>query len=56
MHQSFDMSEIMTTKVSDVQKPYFLRYTQAVVVQDAYIHGLYQARARTIDEVMEIGG
>jgi hypothetical protein len=56
MHQSFGKSEIMTEKVSKVQKPYFLRYTRVVVGQDTYIRGLYKERERIVDEIMEIGG
>jgi hypothetical protein len=52
MQQSFGESEIMMTKVSKVQKPYFLRDTWAVVSQGMYICGMNKDRAHTVDEVM----
>jgi hypothetical protein len=56
MHQSFSNLDIMMEKVSEVQKPYFLRYTQAAVSQDAYIRGLHEDMARTMDEFMKTCG
>jgi hypothetical protein len=55
-HQSFGKSEIVMSKVSKVQKLWFLRYTLATVSQSAYIHGLNEDRVRTVDEVMKTCG
>jgi hypothetical protein len=59
MHQSFHNFEILTAKVSKVQKPYFMKeyvsssglervHTWATMRQDVYTHRLKEGRACTI--------
>jgi hypothetical protein len=48
------MSEILTTKVSELQKPWFLKYKRAVIGQGTYTCMLYEDRARIVDKIMEI--
>jgi hypothetical protein len=52
-HQSFGKSDIVTEKVLEVQKPYFMRYKWVAVSQGTYIRRMIEDRAHTVDEVMK---